>query len=199
MTNHSSADTDESTANGDTASADADAAPLDKDLVFEILKNQRRRRVLQYIREDGHSDLGNLAEQIAAEENDTTVDELSADERKRVYIGLYQTHLPKMDEAGVVIYDQSNGVVSAGPAIVQLIPYLETAADDEDADADAPVDRSVDLSAITSPIEIPAVALFAVVLVAGLLAVAATSLPGPTWAVVLAAIAGVATFLVQWT
>lgn len=42
-------------------------------------------------------------------ENDTTVKRLSSDQRKRVYIGLYQCHLPKMDKLGVVEYDKNRG------------------------------------------------------------------------------------------
>lgn len=187
------------------AAADAEtaepAAGLEKDVVFEILKNQRRRRVLQYLIEHGETELGTLAEAIAAEENDTTVEEISADERKRVYIGLYQTHLPKMDDSGVVRYDQNDGVVSAGPAIDQLSPYLETAADDgnetsatESEDAGA----AIDLSGLAAPVTLPAWGLFGALLLVGLVSVAATSLPGPAWAVVLAGFAIAATWVVRW-
>lgn len=184
---------------GETAAQDDESAAveLDKDLVFELLKNHRRRSVLTHIRDHGETALGDLAEAIAAEENDTTVEELSADERKRVYIGLYQTHLPKMDGAGVVEYDQNRGVVSAGPAIDQMLRYLEpTTADD--ADDTGAADGRFDLSGVQNPVTIPSWALFAALLVVGLLTGAATALPGQLWVLVPITAGAAATWLVQW-
>ena len=84
------------------------------DLTFEILKNQRRRLVLDYLRdvEDGQTTIGELAEHIASIENKKPVSALSSQERKRVYIALYQSHLPKMADAGVIDYDKNRGTVS---------------------------------------------------------------------------------------
>jgi hypothetical protein len=83
------------------------------DTVFDVLSNPRRRYVLYYLRESGPSiELTNLAEEIAAWENDTTPEELTEKERKRVYVSLYQTHVPKLEEVGFVEYDSDSGVVS---------------------------------------------------------------------------------------
>lgn len=79
----------------------------------ELLKNARRRRTLRLVADDGPVDLGDLAEQIAARENDVPVSELSSSERKRVYVGLYQCHLPKLDDEGVVAFDPESGRVAA--------------------------------------------------------------------------------------
>ena len=83
------------------------------DETFDILRNQRRRDVLLYLvdTEDGTATLGDLAEHVAAKENEIEPDQLSSKQRKRVYIGLYQCHLPKLDESGVVEYDQDRGTV----------------------------------------------------------------------------------------
>jgi len=79
---------------------------------FEILKNERRRIVLQYLKEvDETVQLNDLADQVTAIENDTTVDAITSDERKRVYVGLYQFHLPKMAKMGVVDYNKDRGNV----------------------------------------------------------------------------------------
>lgn len=112
-----------------------DAPPepdLSLDLVFEILKNERRRFVLQYmVDRDEQVALGTLAEHIAARENDTTPDQLTSQERKRVYVGLYQCHLPKMDSANIVDFDKDRGTIALGPNAGELYPYLDTSADDE--------------------------------------------------------------------
>jgi hypothetical protein len=111
-------------------SSDEDVEPLPLDSIFELLKNQRRRQTLRFLREaDGSVTLSDLAEHVAALENDTTPRELSSDERKRAYVGLYQCHLPKMDELGAVEFNRDRGIIAIGPNAAQLEPYLET--DDE--------------------------------------------------------------------
>lgn len=111
-----------------TSVADSDEEQrLSKDVIFELLKNRRRREVLAYLLEAEETvTLGELAEQIAAWENDTEVSALSSDQRKRVYVALYQTHLPKMDDAGIVEYDQDRGLISLADNADLLMMYLDT-------------------------------------------------------------------------
>ena len=106
--------------------ADAgETTELSTDTVFHLLQNDRRRAALRYLRAaDGPVDVGDLAEAIAAAEQDTTVTGLSAQQRQRVYISLYQTHLPKLDDCGVVEYRKNRGVVRRRPAADQLDRYL---------------------------------------------------------------------------
>jgi hypothetical protein len=95
------------------------------DDVFELLSNQRRRYVLLYLRGRETVKLGELARQIAAWENETSRDLVTAAERKRVYSALQQFHLPKMDDMGVIQYDSRNGIVEHGPVAASLDIYLE--------------------------------------------------------------------------
>jgi len=110
---------------------DADAGgdeqeQLSRDLVFDVLKNRRRRYALHYLRRAEETvQLSELAEQVAAWENDIAVDAISAAERKRVYTALYQSHLPKLDDAGIVDYNQNRGIVELSEASEQLDPYLD--------------------------------------------------------------------------
>lgn len=100
---------------------------LSDDEMFEVLYNDRRRRILTYLLDhDGASTVGEMAEHIAARENDTTVQLLSSYERKRVYVGLYQNHLPMMDDVGIVDYDKNRGTVRLRDCSDQLEPYLES-------------------------------------------------------------------------
>jgi hypothetical protein len=94
---------------------------------FELLKNRRRRETILYLlSHEETSTLSDLAEHIAAMENDIEIIELSSDQRKRVYIGLYQCHLPKLDKAGVVDFDKNRGTVVLNTQVTdQLVPYLE--------------------------------------------------------------------------
>ena len=65
-----------------------------------------------------------IAEQVAAWENETTIQALTSDERQRVYIPLYQSHLPKLDEEGIIEYNQSRGTVERTKLADQLDQYL---------------------------------------------------------------------------
>jgi hypothetical protein len=112
--------------NSDAASAaDADEG-LDLDTVFRMLKNHRRRHVVRYLRRhDGVATLSDLAEHMAASEEGTTVEALTSRQRKRVYVSLYQGHLPKMDDADVIEYDRDRGSIEAGPHMEDLETYLD--------------------------------------------------------------------------
>ncbi|SEO72443.1 hypothetical protein SAMN04487948_104377 [Halogranum amylolyticum] len=99
---------------------------LSKDEIFSTLSNQRRRYVIHYLKHDpSQVRIRDLAEQIAAWENDITVEELTYKQRKRVYTSLHQTHLPKMDDCGIVEYDRDRGLISLAPGAADLEVYLE--------------------------------------------------------------------------
>ena len=129
--------------------------PLSKDDMFHLLSNQRRRDTLRYLADNGgRVDMRDLAEQVAAWEHDTTVTQLDSDERQRVYIALYQTHLPKLDDHGIIAYNQSRGIVERTERADQLDPYLRRSEDEggrgrgrergrgEEPTSDGPVGRS---------------------------------------------------------
>lgn len=99
---------------------------LTKGEIFDVLRNQRRRFVLQYLKQkDDHVELGDLATQVAAWEYDTTVEGVTSEQRKRVYTTLQQTHLDKMAEAGIVEYDADRGVIRSTDQTDDLSIYLE--------------------------------------------------------------------------
>lgn len=102
------------------------AASLSLDDAFDILRNSRRRHVLQYVlaSESGSADLGEVAEHIAALENDKPVSEITSTERKRVYVGLYQNHLPRMDAVGVIDFDSDRKRIRARDHARELQTYL---------------------------------------------------------------------------
>jgi DNA-binding transcriptional ArsR family regulator len=112
------------------AEAEAQALPLDQ--IFEILKNSRRRQTLHYLDENrGEASLSELAEHIAAIENDVSVGAITSSQRKRVYVGLYQCHLPKMNDMDIIDFEKNRGTVERGPNVGQLEPYLGREEDTE--------------------------------------------------------------------
>ncbi|AZH26282.1 DUF7344 domain-containing protein [Haloplanus aerogenes] len=99
---------------------------LSKDTIFSMLSNQRRRYVLYHLnREPGPVALRDLAEQIAAWENDVDVADLDYKQRKRAYTSLHQTHLPKLDDVGIVDYDRDGGTITLADRANDLDIYLE--------------------------------------------------------------------------
>ena len=106
--------------------ADVDPPELTKGDVFEVLRNQRRRYVLHYLkRDDRPVELGDLAQQVAAWEYETTTEEVTSAQRKRVYTTLQQTHLPKMDEVGILTFDSDHGVIESTNRTHDISVYLE--------------------------------------------------------------------------
>lgn len=106
---------------------------LPKDVIFDLLSTERRRDVLEYMATNGSvTTLGDLAEHIAAKENDTEVSLLNSQQRKRVYVALYQCHLPRMDDADVIDFESARGTVEIRPNAAQLYQYLDVIPADAD-------------------------------------------------------------------
>lgn len=103
----------------------AEGLPLEA--VFDILRNERRQQVLGYLAVTGDDviRIGELAEHVAAVENDVAVAALSSQQRKRVYVALYQCHLPKMADANVIEFDKDRGTIHRGRNAEQITPYLD--------------------------------------------------------------------------
>lgn len=95
--------------------------------VFELLSNQRRLQILKYLSTAETAEVSEIAEYIAAIENDVPRDEVQTDERKRVFISLYQTHVPRLEDHGIVTYDRDEGVVSVKNPDLILRPFREVA------------------------------------------------------------------------
>lgn len=99
-----------------------------KDDFFHLLQNKRRRAVSRYL--IVYSDyevfeMRTVAEAVAAWKNETTIEQLATNERGSVYISLYQTYLPALDEYNVIVYDQSRGIIEPTPLIPLFEPYLD--------------------------------------------------------------------------
>jgi hypothetical protein len=101
-------------------------AKLSSDEVFHLLSSPRRRFVLYYLHTEQRTvDLSEVVAEVAAWENDKQVEELTEKERKRMYVSLYQTHIPKLAAAGLIEYDTDEQVVAPTGRISQVAPYFE--------------------------------------------------------------------------
>ncbi|MFC4986426.1 MULTISPECIES: DUF7344 domain-containing protein [Saliphagus] len=105
---------------------------LTKGEVFDVLRNQRRRYALHALKREGRTmSLGDLAQQVAAWEYETTPEAVTPAQRKRVYTTLQQTHLPRMDRAGILEFDDEEGVVEPTDRADEMNVYLEIVPGDE--------------------------------------------------------------------
>ena len=102
---------------------------ISRDEVFELLSNHRRRYALHVAKQtDGSSELSDIAEQVAAWENQKAQSEITSTERHRVYTSMQQTHLPAMDRAGVIEYDR--GMVTLTEQAADLDVYMDVVPED---------------------------------------------------------------------
>lgn len=114
------------------APPDDESAELPKDVQFDILKNRRRRLVLRYLFENENPvSIGTLSEHVAGIENDKDPRSLDSQERKRAYVGLYQCHLPRMDDAEVIDFNKSRGQIELGDHAAALQQHVEPTREDE--------------------------------------------------------------------
>jgi len=92
--------------------------------LFHLLSNHRRRYALHACKQlELPVTLSDLAEQVAAWENDKTVAELDYQERRRVYTAMQQTHLPAMEDAGVIEFDDQE--IELTERMDEIDVYLE--------------------------------------------------------------------------
>lgn len=95
-----------------------------RDDLFQLLSNQRRRFALHACRTlETPISLSDLADQVAAWEYGKDISEISAEERRRVYTSLQQTHLPTMADEGVVTVEDKRVDLADGADAFEV--YLE--------------------------------------------------------------------------
>lgn len=102
------------------------AEDLTQAALFDVFSNARRRRAVRCLKaQNGSCDLADLVEQVAAWENDVDPDEVTRAQRRRVYISLYQTHLPTLEDHGIVDWDPDAHTIDLLPNYRVFEPYLD--------------------------------------------------------------------------
>lgn len=105
---------------------DEQVGPPSRDTVFSLLSNRRRRTAIEVLRErDGSSTVSDLATIVAAREHGVEAANLESKQRKRVYVALKQVHLPRLDDEGVIVYDDEDNSVALADDVAELVPFLD--------------------------------------------------------------------------
>lgn len=100
-----------------------------EDTVFTLLSNGRRRQVVRVLQElEPPVSLGELAEHVAAVENDKPVAAVTGEERRRVYTALQQRHLDRLADAGIIEYERD--AIAPTDRMAELEVHLEVIDDD---------------------------------------------------------------------
>jgi hypothetical protein len=103
----------------------AERTDLEAGEIYDVLRNERRRLALSCLRDatDGQLDVPELAERVAAIE--TGEDPAPRPKRQSVYVSLHQTHLPKLDELGIVTYDSDPKEVQLEERVREVAVYMD--------------------------------------------------------------------------
>lgn len=98
---------------------------LSADTILAVVQNGRRRFVLEYLEDTGgEAELSEVTENLAATENRVSVEDVTSRQLKAVYNPLYQTHLPMLDDVGLVDYDENTGRLTLLPSGSLVITIL---------------------------------------------------------------------------
>ncbi len=101
---------------------------LDESQIHNVLRNDRRRETIRYLRQTGDSlAVDDLAEHIATLETGESPPPRNV--RKSVYVSLHQTHLPKLDDLGIVEYDQRSKELVLNDRAREVEVYMEVVAE----------------------------------------------------------------------
>lgn len=107
----------------DDNTREADRTDLSEDTVFTLLSARRKREMLRILAQsDGEMTVADMTAEISHREHGGSS---SAAKRKRIYVSLHQTHIPKLEEAGVVERNVSNRSIRLAGSWKQLYAYLE--------------------------------------------------------------------------
>lgn len=98
---------------------------------LNLLSHTRRRAAIEQLSNSKENSISvtELAEQIACAENGCSPSELKDDERQQVCIALLHSHLPRLENADIVIYNTEKMTVTAGPLFEHLWDAYMTLSD----------------------------------------------------------------------
>jgi len=124
-----------------------DSLPLDDRL--SLLSSRHRRYLLYGLSQyTTPVSLAVLTDTITEIEHGNPAEQYR-DERLRIYTALYHNHLPRLVDAGVVEYNQSDDTVDIGPNAPALVPVLESTIDhDLTANGDGSSRDPVDIDSL---------------------------------------------------
>lgn len=91
----------------------------------QLLGNPRRRYLLYHLMDNGVGNLEELSLQIAAWEQDESVEDVSEESREHVAISLVHNHLPRLADHGFADYDLRSGDIVLTDKFAEIEPFVD--------------------------------------------------------------------------
>lgn len=97
---------------------------LSKSDIHDVLRNSRRRRIMERLETAGRTvTVRELAEHIAETESNQSPPPKNI--RQSAYVSLHQTHLPKLDDLGIVDYDSTRKEICLTKRATDVQAYMD--------------------------------------------------------------------------
>lgn len=107
----------------------SDETSITEGEIHDILRNDRRRAVIEFLSErGGHTTIRDLSEHIATLESGESPPPRNV--RQSVYVSLHQTHLPKLEGLSVVDYDTDSKNVELREQATCVEAYMDQTTDE---------------------------------------------------------------------
>lgn len=114
MTDHG-ADTDRHAMLDALAEPFTVSSSLSRDEAFDLLSNPRRLCAVRHLARRRRCTMDDLVEHVATREYGTDRSALTREQRRRIYVSLHQSHLPRLAGADLVIYDPDRRTIRYRP------------------------------------------------------------------------------------
>lgn len=99
---------------------------------FGLLSNARRFALIDSLDDSGSLELGTFANELVDDEVGKPRDQEEwKRERKNAYISLLQNHVPRLDDADVIEYDEDSRIVMRGDRFDDVAEVLNRAREEE--------------------------------------------------------------------
>ena len=81
------------------------------DVLLEVIADRRRRYALYYLTENPITDVETVLDYVAAQEADEWAESDVREELLQLKVAFHHTHLPKLEDAGVIEYDERTNAI----------------------------------------------------------------------------------------
>lgn len=101
--------------------------------ILRALADKRSRLVCYYVVDNEPCNIEACAERVAARETDLDPTDTAEGTHQRIKADLYHTHLPKLDELGIIEYDERSGDLRCqhhAPHFKELLDVIRKLEDD---------------------------------------------------------------------
>ncbi|SIS07943.1 DUF7344 domain-containing protein [Natronorubrum daqingense] len=113
---------------GGSTGADGTSDTLTMDDATHLLSSYRRRFVIDVLTENASITRSKLSDEVAALENNISVSEVTGKQRKRTHTSNRQTHLEKLEDAGILNVGDREPI-ERGPTFDNAVEILQTLRD----------------------------------------------------------------------